>query len=89
MCNTKHVVHIKNKEYEMEDRGFVTYKYDRAWWVARVLQVNDSEIHLMFLHPFDPSKSFIWASPDILSVPASKVLKSGSRNSSRLHIYCQ
>jgi hypothetical protein len=24
-----------------------------------------------------------------LSVPASKVLKSGSRNSSRLHIYCQ
>jgi hypothetical protein len=52
VVNTTHIVHLQNKEYEMEDiRGFVNCEYDRKWWIACVLQVNGSEIQLTFCIP--------------------------------------
>jgi hypothetical protein len=45
--NTTHIVHLQEKEYQVEDtRGFLTCEYDRKWWFVCVLQVND--IHLTF-----------------------------------------
>jgi hypothetical protein len=87
--NIKHIVHFKHEEYRVEDiRGFIYCKYGREWWVACVLQMNDNEIHLMFLHPSDPSKSFMCpSSPDIVSVPPSEMLKSRSRDCSRSRTY--
>jgi hypothetical protein len=43
--NTTHIVHLQDEEYQVKDiRGSVTCEYDRKWWLACVLQVNDSEI---------------------------------------------
>jgi hypothetical protein len=56
-------------------RGIVTSEYDRKWWLVFVLRVNDSEMRLTFLHPSGSSKFFMCPSlPDILWVPASKVI---------------
>jgi hypothetical protein len=75
--NITHIIqiHLQDEEYQVEEiRGFVTSNYDRKWWLACVLQVNDSEIQATFLCTSGPSKSFTYSSPpDILWVPASKV----------------
>jgi hypothetical protein len=39
-----------------------------------VLQVNESETQVTFLHPSGPTKSFMYPLPDSFWVPASKVL---------------
>jgi hypothetical protein len=74
--NTTNTVHLQDVEYQLEDiRGFVTYKYNTKQWLTCVLQVNDSEIQPIFLHPSGPNKSFTYPSTlDILCIPASKVL---------------
>jgi hypothetical protein len=43
--NIKHIVSLKEEEYQAKDIGtFLTFKYDIKWWLAYVLQVKDSEI---------------------------------------------
>jgi hypothetical protein len=89
MFNTTHTV-LQYEEYQVEDiRGFVTCKYDRKWWFVCVLQVNDSEIQLTFLHhPSAPNKSFMYPSPpDILWVAASKVLTKVDPETATGHTY--
>lgn len=66
--NTTHTVKYtcREEEYQMEGiRGSVTCKYDDT--VAHVLQVNDNEIQLTFLHPSGPSKFFMYPSPQDIS----------------------
>jgi hypothetical protein len=39
------ILNLQDEDYQVEDiRGFLTCEYDRKWWLACVLQVNDSEI---------------------------------------------
>jgi hypothetical protein len=73
--NITNKLHLQEEEYQVEHiRGFATCEYDRKWWLACVLHVNNREIQPTFLHPFGPSKPFMYSSaPDILWVPASKV----------------
>jgi hypothetical protein len=50
--------------------------------------VNDSDIKLIFLFPSGPSKSFLYPSlPDILRVPASKVLIKADPETAMGHTY--
>jgi hypothetical protein len=45
MCSTP----CKIKEFQVEDiREIETCEYDGKWWLACVLQVNDSKIKLTF-----------------------------------------
>ena len=41
---------------------YVACKYDHAWWIAVIMEINeeenDYEVH--FLHPKGPSKKFFW-----------------------------
>jgi hypothetical protein len=86
MCSTLHILHVE--EYQVEDiRRFETCKYERKWWLVCVLQVNDNEIKLTFLYPSGPSKSFMYPLPDILWVPASKVLIKVDPETATSHTY--
>ena len=58
-------------------RGFVSCAYEKKWWLACVLQVEEmcEQVTLSFLHPHGPSRSFKYPSrPDILSVPVTDIL---------------
>lgn len=76
VCSSTLVVHVQDEKYQVEDiKECVTWEYDWKWWLACVLQVNDSEIQLIFLHPFGLSKSFVYTSLlDILLFLASRVV---------------
>jgi hypothetical protein len=40
-----HILNLQDEDYQVEDiKGFSACEYDRKWWLACVLQVNDSEI---------------------------------------------
>ena len=48
--------------------------YEKEWWVACVLQLDEDEsaVKVNFLHPQGPSRSFRF--PDILTVPIESIL---------------
>jgi hypothetical protein len=68
LFNSTLSVPLQEEEHQVEDiRTFVTHEYDRRLWLARVLQVNDSEIQLTFFHHSGSGKVFMYLSPpDIL-----------------------
>lgn len=51
---------LENKLPMTEVNGYVTVTYDRKWWLAYVLDKNESEdeIKVTFLHPAGPSPSY-------------------------------
>lgn len=56
--------------------GFVTVVYDNAWWLACILERNENEYKISFLHPKGPANSFFYPEPnDILNIPGSTVLQ--------------
>lgn len=58
--------------------GYVTVKYDGKWWLAYVLDKNESEdeVKVTFLHPAGPSPSLSYPSgkPDILWTSLNDIL---------------
>ena len=51
--------------------------YEKEWWVACVLQLDEDEsaVKVNFLHPQGPSRSFRFpATPGILTVPIESIL---------------
>jgi hypothetical protein len=76
LFSTAQTVHFQTEVYQVENiRGSITYEYDRNWWLARVFQVNNSEIQLTSSHSSGSNISYVYSLlPDILWIPASKVL---------------
>ena len=46
--------------------SYVACIYDAKWWVGLVEEVDkcNNDILVNFMHPFGPSKTFIWSQPE-------------------------
>ena len=56
---------------------FVACKYDSFWWVGMVTEIDikTNDIQMKFMHPHEPSQSFIWPQrDDICWVPLSSLI---------------
>ena len=60
--------------------GYVTAIYDGHWWLASVTNVStaEEEVHLNFLHPHGPSRSYFLQRCDTLHVHISDVLSTNT-----------
>ena len=71
-------VSVLESELAFDDiSSFVVCVYEKEWWVACVLQLDEdkSAVKVNFLHPQGPSRSFRFPStPDILTVPIESIL---------------
>lgn len=70
------VDYITPTDLEEITSGFVTVEYDKAWWLACILERIGNEFKISFLHPKGPANSFFYPKPsDILIVPGSTFLQ--------------
>ena len=78
-------------ELELDNlQGYVTCVYNKEWWIACVLEVNEDkrEVKVSFLHPRRPSRSFRYpAQSDILSIPVADVLTKVDPRTATGHTY--
>ncbi len=69
-------VTVLENDLEVEDiKGFVTCVYDDQWWMACVLQVDEDNVKVSFLHRQGPSRFYKYpARRDILTIPIRYVM---------------
>ena len=90
ICKEERVTVIEG-ELELDNlQGYVTCVYNKEWWIACVLEVNEDkrEVKVSFLHPQGPSRSFRYpAQSDILSIPVADVLTKVDPRTATGHTY--
>lgn len=90
ICKEERVTIIEG-ELELDNlQGYVTCVYNKEWWIACVLEVNEDkrEVKVSFLHPQGPSRSFRYpAQSDILSIPVADVLTKVDPRTATGHTY--
>jgi hypothetical protein len=68
--------------------GFVTVEYDNAWWLACILERNELDFKISFLHPKGPANSYSYPKPsDILNVPGRTFLQKVQPNTATGRVY--
>ena len=48
--------------------GYVTVKYSNQWWLAYILNANEDDVTVKFMHPAGPSSSFYFPSHDDICI---------------------
>ena len=70
--------------------GFVTCKYDSAWWFVYILNVDadNAEVEVTFLHPYGSALSHKYPCiPDTLTIPVTEILSKVSPRTAKGHVY--